>query len=62
MGVPNETWVVLDALRRKRNASDYSGDIVEPDMRAEGTAQATALLKALRAWLKANHPELLKKP
>ena len=62
MGLPNETWVVLDALRRKRNASDYSGDIVEPDMRAEGTAQATALLHTLRAWLRMNHPDLLKKP
>ena len=62
LALPNETWVVLDALRRKRNASDYSGDIVEPDMRAEGTRQAEALLKTLRTWLKSNHPELLKKP
>ena len=61
LGVPNETWVVLDALRRKRNASDYSGDLVEPEMRAEATVQATALLNTLRAWLKKNHPELLKK-
>ena len=62
LGVPNETWVVLDALRRKRNASDYSGDIVEPEMRAEATVQATALLNTLRAWLQKNHPDLLKKP
>ena len=62
VGVPNETWVVLDALRRKRNASDYSGDIVEPEMRAEATVQATALLNTLRAWLKKSHPDLLKKP
>ena len=61
LGVPNETWVVLDALRRKRNASDYSGDIVEPEMRAEATVQATALLNTLRAWLQTNHPDLLKK-
>ncbi len=26
LGVPNATWVVLDALRRKRNTADYSGD------------------------------------
>ena len=62
LGVPNETWVVLDALRRKRNASDYSGDAVQPEMVIEGTAQAAALLKALRAWLKAHHPGLLQKP
>lgn len=60
LGVPNETWVVLDALRRKRNMSDYSGEVVLPEMAADATAQATALLKALRAWLKAQHPDLLK--
>ena len=61
MGVTDETWVLLDALRRKRNASDYSGDIVQPEMAAEATAQAAALLKALRSWLGSRHPELLKK-
>lgn len=60
LGVPNETWVVLDALRRKRNMNDYSGEPVLPEMAADATAQATALLKALRAWLKAQHPDLLK--
>lgn len=61
-GVPNATWVVLDALRRKRNASDYSGDAVQPEMVAEATTQSEALLKTLGAWLKAQHPHLLKKP
>ena len=60
LGVANEVWVVLDALRRKRNASDYTGDVVQPGMVSEATAQATGLLKALRAWLKAQHPDLLK--
>jgi hypothetical protein len=60
--VPNETWVVLDALRRKRNASDYSGDVVQPEMVAEATTQAAALLKILRVWLTTHHPDLLKKP
>jgi len=27
LGLQNEVWVVLDALRRKRNASDYTGDV-----------------------------------
>ena len=61
LGVPNGNWVVLDALRRKRNASDYSGDVVQPEMVAEAAAQAAALLKTLRAWLKTHHPELLNK-
>jgi hypothetical protein len=60
LGVSNESWVVLDALRRKRNASDYTGDVVQPGMVSEATAQTASLLKALRAWLKAQHPDLLK--
>lgn len=62
MGVANETWVVLDALRRTRNASDYSGDTVEPEMAAEGTAQVAALLKMLRTWLQEHRHDLVTKP
>ncbi len=60
LGVPNETWVVLDALRRKRNVADYSGETVLPEMATEATQHAAALLKALQAWLKKQHPDLLK--
>lgn len=60
LGVANDVWVVLDALRRKRNASDYTGDAVQPGMVSEASAQAAGLLKALRGWLKAQHPDLLK--
>ncbi|KNZ33043.1 MAG: DNA-binding protein [Methylibium sp. NZG] len=60
LGVPNDTWVVLDSLRRKRNVADYSGDLVGPEMVAEATSQAAALLKTLRAWLALHHAELLK--
>lgn len=60
LGVDNATWVVLDALRRKRNANDYTGDVVTPDMVTECLAQATALQALLRKYLKKHHPELLK--
>lgn len=60
LGVDNATWVVLDALRRKRNANDYTGDVVTPDMVAECAAQATQLHTLLRQYLKKHHPELLK--
>ena len=59
LGVPNETWVILDALRRKRNAADYLGDPIEPEALTECLAQATALLAATRRWLEEQHPELL---
>lgn len=60
LDVDNTTWVVLDALRRKRNANDYTGDVVTPGMVAECVAQATQLHTLLRQHLKKHHPELLK--
>ena len=60
LGVDNATWVVLDALRRKRNANDYTGDVVTPDMVTECVAQAAHLQTLLRQHLKTHHPELLK--
>ena len=60
LGVDNTTWVVLDALRRKRNANDYTGDVVTSDMVTECVAQATQLRAMLRKHLKTNHAELLK--
>ena len=61
LGVDNTTWVVLDALRRKRNANDYTGDVVTPDVVAECVVQATRLRTVLRKRLTNTHPELLKK-
>lgn len=60
LGIKNEVWIVLDALRRKRNANDYTGDVVTPDMVAECIAQARALKAALKKELAAHHPDLLK--
>lgn len=59
LGVSNETWVVLDALRRQRNANDDTGQPITPAAVAECISQATALNKALLAHLKAKHPDLL---
>ncbi|MCX7172160.1 MAG: DNA-binding protein [Proteobacteria bacterium] len=59
LGLPNETWVILDALRRKRNLSDYQGDSIETGAVAECLAQATALLVTTQRWLENGHPELL---
>ena len=62
LGVANNDWVVLDAFRRKRNAVDNSGDLVDAEMVAVTTAHAAALLKTLRSWLQAKHPALLNLP
>jgi hypothetical protein len=47
------------ALRRKRNANDYTGDVVTPDMVAECVAQAAGLLGMLKKRLKQRHPHLM---
>lgn len=60
MGVANDAWVVLDALRRKRNSNDYTGDVVTADMVAECIVQAKSLLEILKKHLKKNHPKLLR--
>lgn len=60
LGLANEAWIVLDALRRKRNANDYTGDVVTHDMVEECAAQARSLLAALKEHLKKNHPALLR--
>ncbi|HET6598948.1 MAG TPA: DNA-binding protein [Burkholderiaceae bacterium] len=62
LGVASDAWVVLDALRRKRNAIDYSGDAVDAEMVTVTTTHAAALLKTLRSWLATNRPDLLRRP
>ena len=62
LGVSNDVWVVLDALRRQRNANDYTGAPMTPDVVAECRSQAKTLRKLLRGHLAGQHPELLKKP
>ena len=55
----NATWVLLDALRRERNANDYIGDGVTPDMVSECIAQERQLNALLRQHLRRAHPALL---
>jgi hypothetical protein len=59
LGLANDEWIVLDALRRKRNVNDYQGDPIEPEAVAECIAQGTALLAATGRWLEERHPGLL---
>jgi hypothetical protein len=56
----NDAWVVLDALRRQRNANDYTGAPMTPDIVVECLTQAKTLRKLLRAQLANKHPELMK--
>jgi hypothetical protein len=58
LAVDREDWVILDGLRRKRNASDYLGDLVTEDVAEECVARAARLREALRGCLAASHPAL----
>lgn len=61
LGLPADSVIVLDALRKQRNLNDYEGDPVSDAAVAECLAQATALLAHTRAWLLRQRPELLAK-
>lgn len=57
MGVGSKTLIVLDALRKQRNLSDYEGDPVSAVTLASCVKEATKLLAHTERWLKQNHPE-----
>jgi len=59
VSLPQPKVIVLDALRKQRNLSDYSGDLVPEAASAECVASANELLAHVTAWLKVNRPDLL---
>jgi len=59
LGVDTETWVVLDALRRARNTSDYSGNPITVAAVEECVARAKSLRRQLHAHLEATSPDLV---
>lgn len=54
--------IVLDALRRQRNVSDYEGDPVSTATLQGCVDQATKLLAGAENWLRAHRPDLLTPP
>lgn len=61
LGLDQDTVIVLDALRKKRNLNDYEGDPVTDSAVKECLTQADALLTHTWHWLQANRPDLLVK-
>jgi hypothetical protein len=59
VGVAPAQVIVLDALRKQRNLSDYSGDLIPDAVAAECLASAQALQGHVLAWLKTHRPDLL---
>lgn len=52
IGIETDRMIVLDALRKQRNVTDYSGDLVEDAAVKECLEQAQDLLVLTIAWLK----------
>lgn len=59
LGVPTSEVIVLDALRRQRNVSDYEGDPVSEATLAACLLQADKLLRHTEQWLHQQRPDLL---
>lgn len=59
IGLTGDRTVVLDAFRRKRNLSDYSGGWVDEASTVSCIAEARALLQDVEKWLAENRPELV---
>lgn len=59
LGVSNDTWIVLDGLRKKRNQNDYTGaPVFEPEVN-EAIAHASDLLHAVQSYLRSTHSHLM---
>ncbi len=59
IGLASDRVIVLDALRRKRNAADYIGGYVEQSATDTCIAEAKALLRDIQSWLGKHRPDLL---
>ena len=59
VGLAPAEVIVLDALRKQRNLSDYSGDLVPNAAADECLESARDLQLHVRSWMAANRPDLL---
>lgn len=59
LGLPADTIIVLDALRKQRNLNDYEGDPVSDGAVAECIAQAQSLLTHTQHILQTRFPALM---
>lgn len=55
IGIEKDRMIVLDALRKQRNVTDYSGDLVEDAAVKECLEQAQDLIVLTIAWLKTHN-------
>ena len=59
IGLEQSTVIVLDALRKQRNVSDYEGDPISDQAVIECIKQAEQLYKVVNNWIAANQADLM---
>lgn len=59
LGIDSRTVVRLDGLRKQRNLTEYTGDLVPESAVAECLSQAQSLYTATVEWLRMNKKALL---
>lgn len=59
IGLEQATVIVLDALRKQRNVSDYEGDPVSDQAVIECIKQAEQLYRNINAWINKNRADLV---
>jgi hypothetical protein len=62
MGLPPSSVIVLDALRKQRNLSDYEGDPISDGALASCLEEASRLLVVTERWLRTENPLLAGDP
>ena len=58
-GIDASTMVRMDALRKQRNLTEYTGDTIPDTALSECVRRPEALHASAITWLKANKPELI---
>ena len=61
LGIDSQTLIRLDKLRKQRNLTEYTGDLIPESALVECLSQAESLYLAARDWLKANRSQLLER-
>lgn len=59
IGLDSGTVIVLDALRKQRNLSDYEGDPISDGAVDACIENASQLLERVTDWIKTNRPDLI---
>lgn len=59
VGIDPKRVVVLDTLRRQRNAADYTGDNIDASTAEHCIAEAERLINDVVAWRASKRPDLI---